>query len=536
MMPNITKGDRMIGLINYLVGPGRSNEHKDQRLVAASDAVVSAEAGQRLTAESALRLGREMDIPKAVFGAGKPGAKHVLHVSLSLPAEEGQMDDEAWGKIANDFAEKMGFTGSDGKPPCRWVAIHHGSSKAGNDHIHLAVSMVREDGTRWSQHNDFKRAQDACAELEVKHGLRVVRGAHAERGYHPKERERAAAMGAPELDRDRLQRAVRAASTASLDEAEFVRRLRRSGVLVRPRFATGTTDQIAGYSVALKPAMKGDRAVWFGGGRLAKDLTLPKLREGWNVTAETTADALFEWQAAAAGRRIAGQGREVHEPTAEEWQRHTAEVGALYERLKSVPLDDDALWAQVARETSGAFAAWSMRTESVPGPLADTARALSRTAQLRRFLPRVEHAPLPSAKGAGMLLMQIAVGPSTAAGHALLLAQLRNTMRAIHDMHKAAGRLQDAERVRAAAMDRLTAVRGHFQSLQEKPGKALSGGPERSRWIEAAPRGESEEENIRRLVAQAFPGAPPPAAGTGPEKSQGTKPGPGRDQDQRKGR
>ena len=110
---------------------------------------------------------------------------------------------------------------SFGKAPCRWVAIHHGTSKAGNDHIHLAVSMVREDGTRWSQHKDFKRAQEVCDALEKKYGLRVVRGEHAERGYHPKERERALAQGAPELDRDKLQRILRAASTASVDEAEF---------------------------------------------------------------------------------------------------------------------------------------------------------------------------------------------------------------------------------------------------------------------------------------------------------------------------
>ncbi|WP_175637506.1 relaxase/mobilization nuclease domain-containing protein [Sinomonas mesophila] len=518
-MPNITKGDRMIGLINYLVGPGRANEHTDQRLIATSESIVSVEVGQRLYAESALRLGRELDLPRSVFGTGTT-KHHVFHVSLSLPADEGQLDDEAWGKIANDFAEKMGFTGSDGKPPCRWVAIHHGSSKAGNDHIHLAVSMVREDGTRWSQHKDFKRAQDACAELEVKHGLRVVRGAHAERGYHPKERERAAAMGAPELDRDRLQRAVRAVSTASLDEAEFVRRLRRSGVLARPRFATGTKDQIVGYSVALKPAIRGERAVWFGGGRLAKDLTLPKLREGWNVTPETMAAALSEWQAAADGKRISAQGREAHEPTAEEWAKHTAEVGALYERMKTIPLDDDALWAQIARETAGAFAAWSLRTESVPGPLADTAKALARTAQLRRFPPRIEHAPMPSAKGAGMLLIQTAVGPSTAAGHALLLAQLRNTMRAIHDMHQAAGGLRDAERVRDAAMNKLTLVRGNLKALQEQHEMAHAAVSAGSRWLDAAPRTESEQEKVQRLVGQSFPHAPAAAASAPGEKAQ----------------
>lgn len=114
------------------------------------------------------------------------------------------------------------------------------------------------------------------------------------------------------------------------------------------------------------------------------------------------------------------------------------------------------MWAQVARETSGAFAAWSKRTEATPGQLAETAKALSRAAQLRRFPPRTDYAPMASAKGAGMLLMQTCVGPSTAAGHALLLAQLRNTVRAVYDMNQAAGSVHEAERVRVTAMGKLT--------------------------------------------------------------------------------
>ena len=96
----------------------------------------------------------------------------------------------------------------------------------------------------------------------------------------PPERARAARTGAVEVDSHRLERTVRAAATASLDEGEFVRRLRRGGVLIRPRFAAGRDDVVAGYSIAVRPAT-GDKPIWFGGGRLARDLTLPRLREGW---------------------------------------------------------------------------------------------------------------------------------------------------------------------------------------------------------------------------------------------------------------
>jgi len=38
--------------------------------------------------------------------------------------------------------------------------------------------------------------------------------------------------------------------------------------------------------VAHSPPAKTDRPAWFGGGRLAKDLMLPKRREGWDDSAE----------------------------------------------------------------------------------------------------------------------------------------------------------------------------------------------------------------------------------------------------------
>ncbi|MFK4637126.1 relaxase/mobilization nuclease domain-containing protein [Paenarthrobacter histidinolovorans] len=473
MRPNVTKGTRMIGLIKYLAGPGRHNEHTSMRVITGSETIITVASGEALNAENTIALAHEMDLPKAVFGTSFKTA-HVFHVSLSLAADEGGIPDAKWAAIAQDYVTRMGFTGDGGKASSRWVAIHHGTSTGGNDHIHIAVSMIREDGSRWSQHQDLPRTQKACEEIEKTHGLRITYGEFAERGYHPKEKERARAQGAPERDSERLQRAVRAASTASLEEAEFVRRLRRSGVLIRPRYAMDNPEQIVGYSVALKPPTRAERPVWFGGGRLAKDLTLPKLREGWGASPESGPAALLEWQAAATGKRMVTAGREARVPTAEEWQKYTAEVGELYEQIRTAPLDNPALWAQVARETSGAFAAWSIRTEATPGPLAETAKALSRSAQLRRFPPRTEHAPMPSAKGAGMLLMQTAVGPSTVAGHALLLAQLRNTMKAMYDMHHAAGRLHEAERIRVAATDGLATVRSSLQADSNTHKNALT--------------------------------------------------------------
>jgi hypothetical protein len=58
-------------------------------------------------------------------------------------------------------------------------------------------------------------------------------------------------------------------------------RLRRDGVLVRERHSERDPDEITGYSVASPDSVDAEgKPVYYGGGRLAADLTLPKLRTG----------------------------------------------------------------------------------------------------------------------------------------------------------------------------------------------------------------------------------------------------------------
>src|SRR5699024_4982662 len=123
---------------------------------------------------------------------------HVWHCSLSLRAEEGRVSPEKWKAIAEDFVDRMGFIDPDGAKSSRWVAIHHGSSKKGNDHIHIAVQMVREDGTKANAFGDFKKAQTVCSELETKHGLEVVESRGQQRSISadkPAERAKAKQQG-----------------------------------------------------------------------------------------------------------------------------------------------------------------------------------------------------------------------------------------------------------------------------------------------------------------------------------------------------
>ncbi|NKX51409.1 relaxase, partial [Arthrobacter deserti] len=324
-----------------------------------------------------------------------------------------------------------------GRAPCRWAAVRHGKSKKGNDHIHLVVSMVREDGTKFNDWKSHYRSQQVCRDLERQHGLTVLGILHAERGYTPAEQTRAEREERPEIHRHTLARLVRACAAASLDEAEFVRRARTTGLLLRPRYAAGRGDVVPGYSAALRPP-RGERPIWFGGNTLARDLALPWLRINWADTPESAAAALAEWDAAARHRRPAAPGREVLMPGPDAWKQYAHQVGELREKLASVPAGDWTAWAQAARDTAAAFAAWSRRTEPVPGPLADASRELARAAQLRHYPHPAVRAPLPSAGGAAMILLA-ASPPASREAYALLFRQLANTALAIHAMHAAAG-------------------------------------------------------------------------------------------------
>lgn len=464
----------MAGLVNYLVGEGRANEHEEAHLVAGDAAMLAWHDDAELSAESGYAIARHLDRPKKAYGVQVPRG-HVWHVSLSLNVDEGRLTDDQWQAIANDFVQGMGFDDHDGaKAPCRWVAVRHGVSKAGNDHIHIVVNLVREDGTKAPVHNDFKRAQDVSRALEVKHGLRTLESVRAERstrGFKPGEQAKIAREAAeaarrkfeaaqellPEgerttwaglgaqgqnqlvsaqsqllVPRAELARTVRACSTASADEGEFVRRMRRAGVLVRPRFADGRTDVVVGYSVAQRPS-DGGRPIWYGGGHLGRDLTLPRLREGWPDTPDGATQAAAEWSAAKRQRPPVTVGREGSNVDPAAWDTFNTQLAEIRTRLHLVPADDRAAWASVARETAGVFAAWSSAIETEPGHLAAASDALAVSAQTFARPVRPIRAGQVSIGGAALLVSAAMKGGTGTVAEAVLLRQLVQVSQAVFD-------------------------------------------------------------------------------------------------------
>lgn len=475
-MPNITRGGRTAGVAVYLVGPGKHNEHENPHLVAGHDTLLSELPAGRLSTDDALDAANLLDQPMRAFGTRvtapvkewsdeaqaemKTGEKdaHVWHCSLSLRADEGAIGDEKWGQIANDFVAEMGFTGTDERAACRWVAVHHGRSGAGNDHIHIVVNLVREDGSKARVHNDARRAQQAANMLEHRYGLNVLESREAHRGtlagVKPAELARAERDATPAPARDELRRRVRAVAAEAGSERQFVDGLRDARVLVRPRYADGTRQRVVGYSVALVPTVKdGQRAapVWYGGGRLDRTLSLGQLRARWGQTPAGSEDTAALWTRRWKSGEVADKVRTTNAP---------ARAGRVLEgyRDRSSAAEDRA----AAAAASAALARASLAIEkNKPGPLAAASDVLARAAQpVAHRADRDRHKRESAAANAAYTtrLVGRGTGRDSTTGWIAVLRQADRTAKAIAAAQRAQGRLHAAAATNAAMLAAMRSV------------------------------------------------------------------------------
>ena len=161
----------------------------------------------------------------------------------------------------------------------RWVAVRHG-----DDHIHIVAMLARQDGGKPSLSWERYKVRAACLAAEQRYGLRSTAPADRTAARRPTraENEKAARRGLDEAPRITLRRQVTTAAASANSEDEFFARLDQAGVLVRKRFSVKNPGQVTGYSVALPgDTTKDGGPVWYGGGKLAPDLSWPKLRQRW---------------------------------------------------------------------------------------------------------------------------------------------------------------------------------------------------------------------------------------------------------------
>ncbi len=162
----------------------------------------------------------------------------------------------------------------------RWIAVRHGP-----DHIHLVAMLTRQDGGKPSLSHERYKVRAACLAAEQRYGLRSTAPADRTAARRPTraETEKAARRRLEEAPRVTLRRQV---TTAAASASQ------RAGVLRPPRpgaaswYASGSASRTPARSPGTRsrcPATPPGTAgpVWYGGGKLAPDLTWPKLRQRW---------------------------------------------------------------------------------------------------------------------------------------------------------------------------------------------------------------------------------------------------------------
>jgi hypothetical protein len=306
------RGKRVEPLIRYLFGPGRHEEHTDPHIVAGFRHPALLEPPLRANGSRDFRkLNGLLNQPNDAMGSSAL-ERPVWHCSLRAAPEDKTLSDDEWAAIAHDVMDRTGLARyGEEDEAVRWIAVRHAP-----DHIHLVVMLARQDGTKPRTWNDRYRVRDACRAAEQRYGLRSTSPADrtAPKYLTRAEKEKAARRGLDEAPRVTLRRAVNLAAASSATAKEFFARLEAAGITVRQRYSTKNPGQVTGYAVALNGDVNKDgKPVWYSGGKLAADLTWPKLALHWHPARQVTdikltpaeRAALFEDAAKAAANATA---------------------------------------------------------------------------------------------------------------------------------------------------------------------------------------------------------------------------------------
>ncbi|MDX3402420.1 relaxase/mobilization nuclease domain-containing protein [Streptomyces violaceoruber] len=281
MIPSVnSSGSRTIGLLAYLYGPGKHEEHTDPHLVASFDGM-SPDPGRDPNA-TLKDLQQLLDQPVMALAEHARPAKHVWHTSVRADPRDRILSDEEWADIARRIVAATGIDPGDGQPGCRWAAVRHA-----DDHIHIVATLVTEDGHRPDDYRSGARAQAEARLIEKELGLHEVAPGDGTAAQRPTsaERHKAERQGRERTAREELRETVRRAVAGATSEEEFFDRLAGDGLLIRKRVAP--SGDLLGYKVALPDDRNKDgEPVFYPGARLAPDLSLPRIRERWSGDAQ----------------------------------------------------------------------------------------------------------------------------------------------------------------------------------------------------------------------------------------------------------
>ncbi len=195
--------------------------------------------GGTLSGETARDIAREL----GAFHALRPGLKnHLVHMSLRTAPGDRALSDDEWRKIGDTWAKSMGFQA--------YAIVSHG------DHVHLACSRLRGNGSVVSDSNDYRRSEAIIRQLEAEHELQKVESSHLlEPGRAETHRKAPGLAEISTAERGERPRAevLRDLLDSTLADrppvTAFLERLEAAGVEVRPNVAS--TGRLSGFAYGL---------------------------------------------------------------------------------------------------------------------------------------------------------------------------------------------------------------------------------------------------------------------------------------------
>ncbi|MFC9408044.1 relaxase/mobilization nuclease domain-containing protein [[Kitasatospora] papulosa] len=421
-------GSNTRGLLAYLYGPGRHDEHLDPHLVTGFAMLGMPNPGRDEHA-TLTELGHHLDEPVRLRNSefGKPVTDHVWHCPVRAAPEDRYLSDTEWGEIAQRIVQAAGIAPEGDDLACRWIAVRHA-----DDHVHILATTVREDGRRPKLHDSGIRVGDACREIEKDYGLRRLKKSDRTGTRRPTQAEmhKAERLGWEQTSREWLQDRVRAAIPHATSTEELLAYLEADDILVKRR--RGPSGDLLGYAVGRPGDLNKDgEQIYHPGGKIAPDLSLPKLKA-----------------------RLETSTPEEH-PTARRnrpataWHQATEALNTLHTEMTGTSADDGGD-ARAQAHITALGELIEATAQKAPADIRAQLHAASRTfARAQRSQIRAEDRAAHALRSAARDIVNTATGPDGSALAALTAALLWAAILAAR-WHEAKGHAHQADAARQA--------------------------------------------------------------------------------------
>ncbi len=447
MIGNITSGRGIRGLLNYILQ--KEGAYHTGGTMAGQDA-------RDLAAE--FKLTRQL----------RPNvAEPVKHYSLALPPGEHLTDDQ-WREVSERYMAAMGYT------EAQWVAYRHQDTE--HEHVHIAASRVRLDGSLVRTNNDRYKSQDIIRGIERVFGLTLVPSSneipHEVKGPTKGERMREKRTGnaQPVSIKAELQAKISEAVKDCPTMSVLVERLEAEGIRMVPNLQS--TGRVSGLTYMIRDeVMKASdlgEAFKFSGLQKAGVEYNPErdqeaLRRGLGAKEEGVGPKPAAPEEGEKPKEDKGNKKEAWAASKAAWDDAKEKKEALQKAKDQAKTAQSALWEELKVEQAARRIAYTERGQMArltSGPIRQLI-LLAMNTKIRAMNERIE---------ATKMKMAVARAEATSERMVLMEARYKAQLKAIDATFAAKGKANTPEHKKAletAAVNFLRGVKGYTESLRK---------------------------------------------------------------------